>query len=339
MAFTVFKREEPDKVDAVELESGLDHRRGADYQASEALENAVNVAIALGRPILVSGEPGCGKTELGFAIARRLGIPRLHFYDVKSDSEARSLFYDYDTIGRFHAAQIGRAGDASAARDGAAARHFIEYRALGRAILDAYLPAEVEHLFAGRYRHPGQPQRSVVVIDEIDKAPRDFPNDLLNEIDQLWFRVPELGFESDGQAAETPRQGISPDAAPIVVITSNSERQLPDAFLRRCVYHHILFPETETLKKIIDAHLAMIGERLPEGDVRRALALMDQARRSRFEKRPGTAELIDFVRAVQLCRSELPAADWQNRFGKCIHTLAKTEHDQQAIRQLLVSMS
>src|SRR5262249_26053705 len=147
-----------------ELESGLDARRGANYRASEALENAVNVAIALGRPLLVSGEPGCGKTELGFAIARRLGVSRLHFYVVKSDSEARSLFYDYDTIGRFHAAQIGRVANPTAQSDAVAARHFIEYRALGWAILDAYPSVEVEHLFTGQYRHPGQPQRSVVVI-------------------------------------------------------------------------------------------------------------------------------------------------------------------------------
>jgi MoxR-like ATPase len=339
MAFTVFNREEPDKLEEVELESGPDARRGANYRASEALENAVNVAIALGRPLLVSGEPGCGKTELGFAIARRLGISRLHFYVVKSDSEARSLFYDYDTIGRFHAAQIGRATNASGPSDAVAARDFIEYRALGRAILDAYPPAEVEHLFAGQYRHPGQPQRSVVVIDEIDKAPRDLPNDWLNEIEQLWFRVPELGFAIGGKAAETPRQRISPDAAPFIVITSNSERQLPDAFLRRCVYHHIAFPDGETLAKIIDAHLAMFGERLAEGDVRRALDLIDHARKPGFEKRPGTAELIDFVWAVQLRRSELPAEDWRDRFDRCIHALAKTEHDQQMIQRLLATMS
>jgi MoxR-like ATPase len=345
MAFTSFQRKAPDKLDAVELESGPDRIRGAHYRASSALENAVNVAIALGRPLLVSGEPGCGKTELGFSIARKLGIFRLHFYSVKSDSEPRSLFYEYDTIGRFHAAQIGR-GFAAAKTDGpdnVKASEFIEYRALGRAILDAHDPAEIRHLIAGRYIHPGQPQRSVVLVDEIDKAPRDFPNDLLNEIDQFWFRVPELGFETGGRAPETPKN-ISAEVRPIVLITTNTERQLPDAFLRRCVYHHIAFPDWETLRIIVDARLASLAGQLAvkdansvetERDVNRAFWLMEQARQSTLEKPPGTAELLDFVEVVRKRRLERSDETWNDRFASCIHALAKTEHDLQIVNSFL----
>ncbi len=296
--FRVYRCDAPDVLKQVELENGIDERRGADYRASPALENAINVAAALGRPLLVSGESGCGKTELGFSVARKLGISRVHFFAVKSDSEAGRLFYAYDAIGRFHAAQIGHfttdklVSESSPAAD---PRPFIEYQALGRAILDAHQESDVAHLFAGLYKHPGRPQRSVVVIDEIDKAPRDFPNDLLNEIDQSWFRVPELGSSSGGRTPETPRKPIEPEVRPLVVITSNSERQLPDAFLRRCVFHHIKFPDGETLKIIVGNHLAAMGLKPPAPDVEQAVDLVVRARQQRLEKLPGTAELIDFL--------------------------------------------
>jgi hypothetical protein len=130
--FRHYRRDEGDVIRAVELDNLHEEIiRGADYQASAELENAVNVAITLERPLLVSGEPGCGKTELGFSIARKLGIPRLHLFSVKSDAEARSLFYTYDAIGRFHAAQIGRAeGSEREPVAAAQARDFIEYQAL-----------------------------------------------------------------------------------------------------------------------------------------------------------------------------------------------------------------
>jgi MoxR-like ATPase len=347
MDFTAFHREAPDVLTAIELENGPDRIRGVDYRASPALENAVNVAIALGRPLLVSGEPGCGKTELAFAIARKLGILRLHFYAVKSDSEAKSLFYEYDTIGRFHAAQIGRApGDnGHPGPRNFNTRDFIEYRALGRAILDAHKAEDIAHLAAGRYTHPGAPQRSVVLIDEIDKAPRDFPNDLLNEVDQFWFRVPELGFETGEHAPETPK-GVFSEARPIVVITSNSERHLPDAFLRRCVYHHIAFPDTDTLRRIVDARVTTLARTLgvkdaqspdAENDVSRAFWLIGEARSAALEKPPGTAELIDFVQVVRRRGRERSDEPWKERFGACIHALAKTEHDFQVIADILAS--
>jgi MoxR-like ATPase len=183
----------------------------------------------------------------------------------------------------------------------------------------------VTHLAAGRYSHPAQPQRSVVIIDEIDKAPRDFPNDLLHEIDQLRFRVPELG----SRGGETPtKDAIPEELRPIVVITSNSEQQLPDAFLRRCVFHHITFPDTTTLKSIVDRMLvAMKIPALSAGEVDAAVGIMVRARHERLEKLPGTAELLDFVKAVAHHAEDAPGQPVSARFAACVYALAKTKHD------------
>jgi hypothetical protein len=190
-----FDRHRPDQLRLLQTDGGPDEFLGRNYETDEDLEAAVNVALVLGRPLLVSGAPGCGKTQLGYAIARNLGIERVYFFPVKSTSEARDLFYSYDAIGRFQAVQIAAAErQLSDAVDWTVLNvgDYIEYRALGAAILDAHEEQSVSHLLAGRYQHSGQPQRSVVVVDEIDKASRDFPNDLLDEIDRMKFRVPEL---------------------------------------------------------------------------------------------------------------------------------------------------
>src|SRR5262245_52586647 len=207
--------------------------KGRGYIFTDELIAAIDVAIGLGRPLLVSGDPGCGKTELGYAIARRLDIPRVHFFSTKSNSEARDLFYTYDAIGRFREAQVRP--DPNAAPHDAA--DYIEFQALGRAILDAHRPEEVQHLLHGRraYQHPGQPQRSIVIIDEIDKASRDFPNDLLREIEDLAFRVPEMSRGANDTAEPETPGAVPVELKPIIIVTSNEERQLPDAFLRRCV--------------------------------------------------------------------------------------------------------
>jgi MoxR-like ATPase len=333
--FRQYQRDRADAIASVEVENGNDALRGADYQASSDLENAINVAVTLARPLLVSGEPGCGKTELGFSIARKLGIPRVHYFAVKSDSEARRLFYSYDAMARFHAAQIGRA-DAHEDREmSGRARDFIEYQALGRAILDAHAAADVAHLAAGRYRHPDAPQRSVVIIDEIDKAPRDFPNDLLAEIDQLWFRVPELGAGSSREPESPPKERIPNELRPVVVITSNSEKQLPDAFLRRCIFHHIVFPDEATLKKIVDKKLAALGLTPPPTVVDEAVDLVTRARRERLEKLPGTAELLDFVRALSSHATDGVEQALHVRFTACLNALSKTEHDTDTLLKLL----
>jgi MoxR-like ATPase len=327
----LFDRNAPDLVASLNVDSGQDTRRGVNYRATPLLENAVNTALALGRPLLVSGEPGCGKTELGFAIARKLGIDRVRFFPVKSDSDAQRLFYEYDSLRRFHAAQLS--SRASADASAADPRNFIEYRALGRAILDAYEREKVAHLTASGHNFPAAPTRSVVVIDEIDKAPRDFPNDLLNEIDQLWFRVPELA--GSVASPEIPRDAIPADLRPIIVITSNLERQLPDAFLRRCVFHHIEHPDEKTLELITVNHLQRMALKLADSEIRKAIALMDWARQQRFDKPPGLAELLEFVRAIGIRAENFSDPGFRERALASLSALGKTTRDIETLRNHL----
>lgn len=320
----------------LKVDGNVDMRRGRDYVAGQQLAHAVNTALALNRPLLVSGEPGCGKTELGFAIARRLGIPRLRFFSVKSDSDAQSLFYEYDAVHRFHEAQIvsGLSGISDEERRSRIKpQNFIRYRALGQAILDALPSSEVKHLTAENYLWPTAPTRSVVVIDEIDKATRDFPNDLLNEIDQLWFRVPELSGWVE--VPETPRGAVDRALRPIIVITSNQERQLPDAFLRRCVFHHIEHPDDEgILTTIVEKHLERDGIRVADADVAKAVKLLVEARKQPLEKKPGLAEFLEFVRVIGMRGDELNDLDFSAKADACITALAKTTRDAEVLTQL-----
>ena len=292
---------------------------GRNYEADEDLEAAVNVALILSRPLLVSGAPGCGKTQLGYAIARNLGIERVYFFSVKSTSEARDLFYGYDAIGRFQAAQIA-AVERSLSDGGSAAPppkvgDYIEYRALGAAILDAHQKEDVSHLLAGRYEHPGRPRRSVVVIDEIDKAPRDFPNDLLDEVDRMKFRVPELlqWARAMNRSPETPSlDKTRSDTRPIVVVTSNSEKQLPDPFLRRCVFAELGFPiddekGREKLDRIVSAVLDQTAPGQAQTIAEAVRKLIFEYRRRNLVRRPGIAELLDAARVVAETREREPS--------------------------------
>ncbi|CAO4146986.1 hypothetical protein LPLAFNJD_LOCUS2335 [Methylorubrum aminovorans] len=278
-----------------------------DPDAASDIVAAVDVALELGRPLLVAGEPGCGKTELGYAIARRLGITNVYLHSVKSSSDAAELFYAYDALQRFRDAQLGLTQGASnvSAPPSRDVGDYVEYQALGRAILDAHQRGDVAHLLRGKHaahRSKGQgPQASVVVIDEIDKAPRDFPNDLLHEIDSLSFRVRE--FPADPPPETPPGDRIPPETRPIVIVTSNEERQLPDAFLRRCMFHEIAFPKGPALQAIITAGLATrlarmgwTGARAPELDAQRTKALvtfLTEFRARDPDKKPGIAEMLD----------------------------------------------
>jgi MoxR-like ATPase len=259
------------------------------YLPDAGLVHAVNTALLLGRPLLVTGEPGTGKTQLAASIAFQLGYdPPLRFV-AKSVSQAPDLFYSFDSVGRFTASQTAPSVSRTVVE-------FIRYNALGQAILYANEPSAVKHLLARDMRHPGL-RRSVVLIDEVDKAPRDFPNDILSELERMEFRVPELG--------ETVR--ARPEWRPVVVITSNSERGLPDAFLRRCVYYDIPFPTIEGLDAILKAKLASRYARDFAHDALEVLELL-RDEQSRLSKKPSTAELIGWM-LVLLERDRTPAAN------------------------------
>lgn len=267
-----------------------------DYQVDPALWSAIETALQLGLPLLVTGEPGCGKTELANYLGWRLGtsIPRglddegrstwehaLRF-DVKSDTRARDLFYTIDLVERFHAGGVGTGAD-SARLD---PLNFIRFNALGRALIYGREPDEFAARLLPWQAHPGAPQRSVVLIDEIDKAPSDVPNDLLMEIDRMRFLITELN-----------RVVVAPAAMrPILVITSNTERPLPDAFLRRCAYYHIPFPGRERIIEIVAARLGA-----PPGStlVEEAVAAFTSLRALPLRKKPATAELLGFIHALR----------------------------------------
>lgn len=286
------------------------------YRPSPDLRSAVNTALLIGMPLLLTGEPGCGKTQLGNAVAYALGWNH-DIFETKSTSQAAELFYEYDVVGRFHAKTIEADVTPS---------EFVTYRALGRAILLAHPKELVAHLMPGNGRdHPGPPRRSVVVIDEVDKAPRDFPNDILNEIDRMTFRIPELGAPGTKGVPEPHRS-----MRPFVVLTSNSEKSLPDAFLRRCIYFHIPPPTRDQLNEIISLRLAAY---LPATS-RLAADSVDfyqflRGRSVALDKRPGIAELLNWLQAMvgQGADPNLTLAEQTELFARCYGVVFKTRND------------
>jgi MoxR-like ATPase len=238
------------------------------YLPSDELVRVTDLALALGRPLLLQGEPGCGKTRLAHSVAYALGMP-LEVSYIKSTSRAQDLLYTYDAVRRLYDSQLGAEGPKD--RDGQpvarSAGNYISLGPLGRAI------ARAEY---GRH--------STVLIDEIDKADLDFPNDLLWELDRMEFSVPEA-----------PGMGHSATALrPFVVITHNEEKPLPPAFLRRCVYYYVEFPQTSgEIERILGLH--GVGPALSK----KSVELIDQLRKKDLNKKPGLTELIDWVRYEQ----------------------------------------
>lgn len=349
--------------DYLGLMSDEDRDAGARYIPDRELIDAANVASALGKPLLVVGEPGTGKTRLASSIAWQLGLAGPFKFVAKSSSSARDLFYGYDALARFYAAQVqsnpGAVAEVSELMGQKAqnALDFVTYAALGKAILrahsreaiEAFLPDAAKQIVASqRFHHPGRPQRSVVVIDEIDKAPRDFPNDLLDEIDTLSFRVPEVNPD-----LATPPI-TDPSLKPFIVITSNRERQLPEAFLRRCIFFPIQPPGRRrkdarsdpqyvpgyTIEDIVDRH---IGSNLREkgGDrlFSSAIDLFERLRRAdaQIQKKPATAELLDWVQALSKAGANyaLPLYEQGDFARRTLSALVKTEDDRRAGRAVL----
>jgi MoxR-like ATPase len=234
----------------------MNYFKGSDeYVLSQALRDNVNVSIALGRPLIVKGEPGTGKTLLAHSIAKGIG-KKLIIWNIKSTTKAKEGLYVYDTVQRLNDARFGD-GNVSDIR------RYIKLGKLGEAFKSN--------------------EQVVLLIDEIDKAEIEFPNDLLNELDEMSFYIPETG------------ETIKAEQRPIVIITSNSEKELPDPFLRRCIFHYIEFPDAQLMEDIIKVHYPKIEKNLLREALKRFYWIREF---DMLRKKPSTSELIDWLQAL-----------------------------------------
>ncbi|MEM7519841.1 MAG: MoxR family ATPase [Pseudomonadota bacterium] len=265
----------------------------ADYVATDDLTIAVNAAVTLERPLLVKGEPGTGKTELAKQVSSALGLPMIE-WNIKSTTRAQQGLYEYDAVSRLRDSQLGeeRVHDVA---------NYIRKGKLWEAFE------------AG--------QKVVLLIDEIDKADIEFPNDLLQELDKMEFFVYETG------------ETIRAVNRPIVIITSNNEKELPDAFLRRCFFHYIRFPEMETLKKIVEVHHPGIKEKLLTTALTQFYEIRDQ---QGLKKKPSTSEVLDWLKL--LLAEDMDAADLKgdgaSALPKLHGALLKNEQDVHLFERL-----
>ena len=252
-----------------------------DYVLSQALRDNVNVSIALQRPLIVKGEPGTGKTLLAHSIAKGLG-KELIIWNIKSTTKAKEGLYVYDTVQRLNDARFGDGNVADIKR-------YIKLGKLGEAFKSE--------------------EQVVLLIDEIDKAELEFPNDLLNELDEMSFHIPETG------------ETVKAKQRPIMIITSNSEKELPDPFLRRCIFHYIEFPETELMEDIIKVHYPKLEKTLLREALKRFYWIREF---DMLRKKPSTSELIDWLQALMVGGISAKAIEKEIPF---IGTLLKKKED------------
>ena len=259
------------------------------YVASNELMTAVNIAVTLQKPLLIKGEPGTGKTMLAQAVSDALG-KKLIIWNVKSTTKAQDGLYVYDVVQRLYDSQFGNEGVDDIAK-------YIKLGKLGEAFQSE--------------------EQVVLLIDEIDKADLEFPNDLLWELDQMEFYIPET------------KETIRAKQRPIVIITSNAEKELPDAFLRRCVFHYIEFPDQQQMEQIVRVHFGELDKHL----VQQALAAFYWLRELRgIEKKPSTSELVDWLRALvaggvdpDLIAKQIPFAGVLLKKDKDLRALAQSK--------------
>jgi MoxR-like ATPase len=227
----------------------------SNYIATDDLKIAVNAAVALERPLLIKGEPGTGKTVLAYEIAKAMNAPLITWH-IKSTTKAHNGLYEYDAVSRLRDSQLGEARVHDV-------RNYLK-------------PGKLWEAFTA-------PNRPVLLIDEIDKADIEFPNDLLQELDRMEFYVQETD------------ETIRAEVRPVVVITSNNEKELPDAFLRRCFFHYIRFPDDETMKAIVEVHFPGIKPRLVSEALRTFYEIRDTPG---LKKKPSTSELLDWLKLL-----------------------------------------
>ena len=266
-----------------------------DYVAGEDLMMAVNAAIALQRPLLIKGEPGTGKTMLAIEVAKSLGRPLFQWH-IKSTSKAQQGLYEYDAVSRLRDSQLGE----ESVKD------------IGNYIVKGPLWEAFQC-----------DEPSVVLIDEIDKADIEFPNDLLRELDRMEFFVYET------------RELISAKHRPVIIITSNNEKELPDAFLRRCFFHYIRFPDKETMNQIVDVHFPGIKKQL----LQQALEVFFELRETPgLKKKPSTSELLDWLKlllAEDISLEALQSKDDRQTIPPLAGALLKNEQDVHLFERLV----
>lgn len=311
------------------------------YLLSEKLGKAVEVAITLGMPLLLTGEPGTGKTKLAEKIAQDLHQVDPNFlskplvFNAKTTSTAKDLFYSYDALKHFRDANIKK--ESKGKEESLHVANYIQLQALGKAIALTNEKEVKGRFLTGPY---DQTFSSVVLIDEIDKAPRDFPNDILSEIEKYNFRIKEANNHEIKKGSEHQI---------ILIMTSNSEKNLPEAFLRRTVFFHIDFPDKAHLIGIVNSHLSNAGkltqkeQKVRKESLSQLVDLFERIRNTVRKKKPATAELIAWVRILEmqgLLNGKLTLKDFEREddiskvLKRSYSILAKTKTDLKALEEL-----